>query len=86
MDLGNKLTRIMWPKGSKVNDNSQLSLYPEAKLPLSVAIAYIEPAGRVLWNRNTKTLLNAPFKRTMDNLSFPIYQQKINKNSQNMID
>ncbi|CAJ1938394.1 unnamed protein product [Sphenostylis stenocarpa] len=36
--------------GSKDNENSQLSLYPEAKLTLYGVIAYIEPAGRALWN------------------------------------
>lgn len=45
--------------GSKDNENSQLSLYPEAKLTLSGAIAYIEPAGRALWNCKSLCLYNS---------------------------
>ena len=44
--------------GSNGNENSHLSLYPGAKLTLSGAIAYIEPAGRALWNSKSLCLYN----------------------------
>ena len=48
-----------------------LSLYPGAKLTLSGAIAYIEPAGRAFWNSKSLCLYNCLNSKKRETLISP---------------